>query len=354
MNPATSRFSRHACLTPLAAFALIASTSALVAEAAPQVTFDVVPVVACRDVSTDEFLTAYPDDRLVEFRVQVSSLFRGGDESDLVEFFYRFDSVNHSIRVVDYAPQTTLEGETAGNVSIEDKQESSNHAGLAVTAPFDWPVKVTGTGDLGGKENRSVRYELAPKMTPVAASGTIRRGYGVYFKLKPSRATSLEGSKEFRVTLRVPATWRGGRLLLSCTATGMQRGVVRPLNETLRCGARQFNMALFLEGDAEAQAAAERMTQAEQELLNSISSHRREIERQFYPTLAHKVGLFLDVIGPPVPEDWIAQLVFGPSTEQADSIARHMPEPVRSAANDYAVARRQLSQLGPGPTTEIK
>lgn len=332
-------------LPSLCVFAVAVTTACDEAPAALQVLFDMDPVIACRDVTPDDFRTANPDERLLEASLQISSLLRGGSESDLIEMFYRFESLDQSIRIADYSPRTTLEGRTAGNVSIENKREGTNHAGLAITAPFEWPVKVSGSGDIGEKGSHTVRYELAPKMLPVAASGTIRHGYGVFFKLKPSRGASLEGAKPFTLILRVPIQWRGGSLRLVCRATGIQRSVVRSLDETQVCGSRLFNLALFLDGDGEAKSAAEALAKAEQQLLVSISANRREIERRFYPTIVHKVGSLLDVVKPPVPEDWTAQILYGGDNAQIETISPHMPLPVQRAMSKYAIARREFRGL---------
>lgn len=320
----------------------------------PRVSFDSDPLVACRDVTPTEFAEANPDERLVRADIQVSSLIRNGGERDLIQYFYRVESPEETIRIVDYSPKTTMASDVAGNISVERKKEKTNHIGMALTGSIDWPVRVTGSGDVGSKSNNVERYELLPEKFAVAASGTVRRGYGVYFKLKPSRSTTLEGSKRFALVFRVPKEWRGEYVHFSCTAVGFRRGVVAPLDERTVCGARRFVIALYAQGDTSAKLAAERLARAEAGLLKTVSENQREIERRFYPTIVHKVGAMLDVIEPPVPDDWTQRLIYGTQQFGIAEIAKRLPSDVKEAVDEYAVAKRELFRMGMPEASEVQ
>lgn len=320
----------------------------------PRVSFDIDPLVACRDVTPPDFAEANPDERLVQADVEVSSLIRYGCEGDLIQYFYRVESPEETIRIVDYSPKTTMASDVAGNISIEKKKEKTNHIGMALTGPIDWPIRATGSGDLGNKSGNVERYELVPQSFAVAASGTVRRGYGVYFKLKPSRSTTLEGSREFTLVFRVPKEWRGDYIHLSCTAVGLRRGVVAPLNERTVCGARRFVVALYADGDTSAKLAAERLARAEAGLLKTVVENHREIEKQFYPTFVHRLGAMLDVIEPPVPDDWAQRLIYGTQETGIADIAERLPTDVREAVDEYAIAKRELFQMGTPEASEVQ
>jgi len=320
----------------------------------PRVTFDVNPLIACRDVTPADFAEANPDERLVRADVQVSSLIRKGGEDDLIQHFYRVKSPEETIQIVDYSPKTTLTSDISGNVTIEKKKENTNHVGLALSGPFDWPVKATGSGDLGTKSHDVVRYELLPQKSAIASSGTICRGYGVYFKLKPSRSTTLEGSKQLTLVFRVPKEWRGDYAHLSCTAIGLHRGGARPFDERMVCGHHRFVIALYADGDTSAKAAAERLARAELDLLKTASANRRAIEKRVYPTLVHKVGVMLDVIEPSIPNDWTQRLIYGTEETGIAKITKRLPSRVREAADEYAVAKRELFRLGVPEAPEVQ
>jgi hypothetical protein len=256
------------------------------------------------------------------------------------------EASGESYQVVDYQPQTKLASDVAGNVSVEKKTERSRGGGVSVTGPFDWPVKVSGSGDLGAKDQDAVRYELVPPMIPVAASGTIRGGSGVYFKLRASRSDCLEGAKEFSVTLRVPRRWRASLATFTCKAEGVERRFVPPVEEQVVCGRRRFLIALYQHGDLAAKRSAERLIEAQSNLVRALTANREEIERTFYPTVAHRLGVLLDVIPERLPRDWTEQLIFGNASRDFEQrVARRMPPPVRDAASQYALAREQISRL---------
>ncbi|MCH5377866.1 MAG: hypothetical protein JJ992_28250 [Planctomycetes bacterium] len=340
---------------PIAALILLGGFPSLGVRAETlQVQFDAYPAVGCRDVTPPEFASSNPDERMVEAAFEVSSLIHHGSEDNLLQYLYRLESRQPSVSIADYSPKTTLASNQAGPVAIERKTETNNHAGLAVTGPLDWPAKVTGSGDIGTKSQDSSRFELVPEMIPVTASGTIQRGQGVYFKLKPSRSDTLEGSRQFKVTFRVPGSWRGGYVQLTCTALGVDRGVVRPFDEQIICGNRRFVIALYLEGDAQAKAAAQRLVRAESELWRTVVSRQEEIERRSRPTFVHKVGVLFDAVRPLIPEDWTHQLVFGPHHEPMGKVADRLPPDVQEAVAEYELARRELRTLGDGQATDVQ
>ena len=324
------------------------------ASGPPHVYFDLAPVVACRDVTPKEFAEANPDEKLVQATFAISSLISSGDQEDLLQFFYRVESLEGTLQVFDYSPKTTLASEVAGNIGIEKKNEKSKHISLAVSGAFEWPVSGSGSGNLGSKSVDAVRYELVPQMVAVAASGTIRRGAGVYFKLRPSRSTSLEGAKEFTVVFRVGRSWRADCIQVMCKAVGIRRGVVLPLDDSIVCGQRRFLVALYLEGDLSAKAAAERFAHAASELRKTIAARRRDIEKRLYPTIVHRVGVLLDVIEPALPRDWADHLICDPDGSRLDAIAERLPSEVRDAVAEYALARRELFRLDTPETVDVQ
>lgn len=316
-----------------------------VSAAALEVSFDVTPSIACRDVTSAEFAEANPDERLIEAQIDVSSLIRRGTEEALLEYFYRFDSPRRTLRVTDYTPKTTLASDLAGNVTVENKQEATRGIGLTVAAPLDWPVKLGSSGEVGAKNLQATRYELLPPMSAVAASGTLDRGHSVYFKLRPSRSTSLEGSRSFTLVFRVAADWRADYVHLSCTAVGQTKGLLGSLDERTTCRRRRFVVALYAAGDASAKAAAERLVQAESELWKTISANRQALERHWYPTLAHRVGALLDGAAAALPDSVAEAIVYGDETPDRELLDRRLPAEVRQAVVRYTVARRALARL---------
>jgi hypothetical protein len=63
---------------------------------------------------------------------------------------------------------------------------------------------------------------LPPKQA-IVVSGTLSEGRGVFFKLKRSSQTSLEGVHQLAVTFVAPGAWRGGHVDVGCSARGERK-----------------------------------------------------------------------------------------------------------------------------------
>ena len=320
----------------------VVSFSSIVDAKPPQVRFDTLPVVACRDVTDDQFSILYPDERLLQATFEISSILERGSEGELKEFFLQMTSPQRSFHIVDYAPRTTLASDYAGGISIEKRKESSKSLGLRGAGGWE-SVKVTGFGDAGSKDTLTTKYELVAPMESITASGTIQNGCGVYFKLRRSRQDTLEGAKEYQVIFRVSQHWRGDMLQIRCEARGMQRGIVHQLDEEVRCGFAELPIALYLFGDEEARVIAEQFALANQKLRTTAIQSSHEIKRRSYPTVLHELGGLLDLAAPKIPSSWLEQVLSDDAP--GHSFENRLPAQVRSAASEYLVAKRELRKL---------
>lgn len=334
------------------------SALVLVAGAAdassPSIQFDVSSTIECRDVTPPEFAAANPDERLFEARFQVSSLIRNGSEDDLIQYFYRIESPRQSLQIVDYQPRTTLASELAGNITIEDKTEDTKQLGVVANGHVDYYVKGTGTAAIGSKDNSTVRYEKLPPLELLSSSGTLQRGSGVYFKLKPSSQTSLEGGKEFVVVMRVPAVWRGDFVYLRCQALGYRRGVVRTLDVRTTSGTGEFLVALYAAGDEQAKATAARFVRAESQLRAVAVTRADEIEKQAYPSVVSRVGAVFAAVEPKIPPSWLTDVIYDTSSADFDLYQQRLPTDVREAARNYLAAKSELHGLCGGDVIRVK
>jgi hypothetical protein len=116
---------------------------------------------------------------------------------------------------------------------------------------------------IGQKKTSSVKVELLPPLEAVAASGTLARGSAVFFKLKATPRTPLEGTKEYALVLSVPANWRADYLRVRCEAEGIRRSMFSSQGERVSSGQRDFVVALYQEGDEEARSIAENFSRRE-------------------------------------------------------------------------------------------
>src|SRR5689334_20658864 len=79
-------------------FALFAVAPAIAAEP-PRVQFDTPYVVACRDVTPANYVASHPGYKLIEAKLEISSLLVAGHEKDLTHYFVRVESPQHTLAI---------------------------------------------------------------------------------------------------------------------------------------------------------------------------------------------------------------------------------------------------------------
>jgi hypothetical protein len=223
----------------------------------PRVYFDMPLTIACRDVTPPEFAAANPGQKLVEARFEISSLLTPGEERDLAQYFTRIESPERKLTIVDYLPKTLHESLHAGPINVQDTDERSASLGINLSGQYEFITGAGANAGLGSKNVSCVKYDLLPPLETVAASGTLLRGNAVFFKLKASPRNPLEGAREYALVLRVPGDWRADYVRVRCEAEGIARAFVSSLDERVTAGRRDFLVALYHEGDAAAQTAAD-------------------------------------------------------------------------------------------------
>ncbi|MEX0791660.1 MAG: hypothetical protein WD045_00885 [Pirellulaceae bacterium] len=264
---------------PVSMLLLVFSLSDLQADGRP-ISFDVGMLVPSRDITTDDFRKVFPGEKLLEAQITVSSLINAAGSREPSEVVIRLESPNPRFQVHDYSPQTTLHSAIQGKISREHKSESDASAQIHLTGRYDKLLGGDATAGMGKRESTIEKYETLPEMEIVSASGTIRRGRGVYFRFKPSGQTALEGSKPLTLAFRVPADWRADTVRIDCTALAAESKFSGSLGNGHQVVARQiFTVALFHEGDNEAHAAAYRYIRAEEQLGYQISAQAAAIEK---------------------------------------------------------------------------
>ena len=336
------------------AVGILAVLTASVSRAeSPSITFDVHSTTVCRDVTPVGFSAAYPGQKLVEARFQVSSLIRDGNEQQIAQYLYRFASPNQSFAVVDYLPKTTLVSNVAGNVDVETRVESGSSIGISAAGHYAPLPSVDASAAKNAKRSSNVQFELLPKQELVAASGTMARASGAYFKLKPSGQFALEGAKDFALVLRVPIGWRADCIHLTCEAKLWKHSVLRaPRDNTISLNDR-FEIALFAEGDREAQATAAEFVRSQKRLLQVAQDYDSEIRTRRYANAAHEVGASLSLARPRIPSNWLKQVVYGGASVRELRFSRYLPQPVQDAVTDYLSWKNQLRQHNGSATRHL-
>lgn len=230
------------------------------AAALPRLGFDAAGAVECRDVTTGEFAAMNPGEKVIEARFRISVLFEEGKQENLEDVMVVIESPDKRLLVTDFAPKTELGTDVSGPISAVDMNEHTNSAGAMLGA--------SGVGHLGAAQaqlndskhkmaNRT--YKQLPAKYLLLASGTTLGEHGVFFKIKASPQTSLEGAKEFTCWFVVPRNWRGDWCLLSCKARAYHRNYFTSRLEI--CGQTDVVVGLYLAGDEQGKALARRLDQ---------------------------------------------------------------------------------------------
>lgn len=251
--------------------ALVVSCAALLGplKAAPAegaetgLAFDFGRTIECRDVTSADFADRYPDERIVEATLRLSVYLTSGAISDVETIRVEIGDVDRRLKVYNFSPGTRLESEFADAIETV-KTVESNHS-FEVSLGGEVPciggavanVTPSISGGKGGKEVVTEKQKrVAPQQT-VVASGTTNEEHGVFFILRPSPTTSLEGVHELKVQFVVPVTWRGDAIRVAVQAAGNQKVLWMTQQKVL--AQKSTAVALYLEGDFAARRAAERL-----------------------------------------------------------------------------------------------
>ena len=198
--------------------------------AKPYVEFDFARSAECRDVTPAERTKQYPDQRLVEMRLPISVRFRGVSAEDVAELDMEIDGTGAGLSVFDFSPDTQLESDVKRTIETTTtvKKDRSLEGSLGGVLPIPYSEAVAhvtpsiNAAISGGQVETEKMHRLPPKYA-VVVSGTSSAGRGVFFKLKRSSQTSLEGVHELAVTFVAPSDWRGGAVVVGCSARGSRK-----------------------------------------------------------------------------------------------------------------------------------
>ncbi len=239
-----------------------------------QVSFDLPEAIECRDATPESFAASHPALKVIEARFRISARMLDGSASDIVDFEYMLTSDDKTLRFQDYLPNTTLESAVADDqIEISDSSEKAKAGGAEAHVAYKI-FTIGATANQSSKKSECSHYKQIAAKELVLASGTINREHGVFFRLRPSRAASLEGAKEFTFLATVPKSWRADLCTISCTARSKKKTTFS--TSVAPTGAQQTQVAMYLAGDAEAAALAAELAQA-QEACAAATAHAAKI-----------------------------------------------------------------------------
>jgi hypothetical protein len=244
-----------------------------VAGTPPALEFDVPFSITCRSLPCTDPAKKDPGKDLIEVVVPISVRVHAGSEKDLKHCLYTLvdPTEAETLSVRDWLPRTELKTDYAKPIQINNERLAK--VGISLSAHYI----VAAASDASGQIKSGVAYEMLPPQEIVLASGTVHQGHGVFFKLKPSTQTTLEGMKSFSAIFAVPHGWRGGCLRLQCEAVGLNRSFVPKLDREVDSGVAVFCLALHLAGDEGAEKLADQVATCQQELFDCLINGQREM-----------------------------------------------------------------------------
>lgn len=191
----------------------------------PEIGFDVPKSLVCRDVTTEAFLAERPGERLIRVEAPISLLLYHGEPGKVEDLIVEIAGGAAGLRVHDYAPRTELASELAKPIEVKETRATDNSVGASLGGHLTGDVALTPTISAGTATKAStteVRSKLPPKQA-VIVSGTTSGRTGVYYKLRRSSQSTLEGERTFEVTFAAPEGWDGGTIEVRCVARGEKK-----------------------------------------------------------------------------------------------------------------------------------
>lgn len=300
-NDFVPRIVAHAALM----LALLSGTMAFAQS--PRVEFDVACLTPTTDVSDPKLDSRY---REIEARLPISILLASGNQNQLAEIVIRIESRHRNAEVVDFAPRTRLASSVVGNVEVTERGDERKHADLNLFGVVPAAPTVHGKASMGySDEHQAVwSYERLPPHEVLVASGTTDRGFGAFFKFRPSSQASLEGSHDLLLRLRVPKNWRSEIYDVTAIAYA-RRGKEFSFDDRPVAGQETFTLVFYQAGDDQARNAAAQMASDEERFRAIVYRDRKSIERKAFPSPLEKVGSVIGVVGPRIRESWYRDLL---------------------------------------------
>lgn len=264
-----------------------------------KVAFDIPNKVECRDVTPEKCAAVHPTMKVIEAKFRISASFVEGEEASTVDVVYMISSPEMRLKVLDFLPNTTLESTAEDHIEVTDSTESTD--ALTGDAKVAYSIlTLGGSANSTNKKTESNKYKKIPPKHLVLASGTVNRGNGVFYKLRPSQEASLEGAKEFVMLCIVPKTWRGDWCTVVCSARAKKKST---LSSTVAiAGIEQAHVGLYLEGDREASELSESLTEVQM-------AHGGVLSKQLTKEAAHTLEVLHSSAGNEEPNGFASEFL---------------------------------------------
>ena len=307
-----------------------------------QVAFDVNPMAPARESNSIGLMNQLPNSRMVDVQLDVSALFTPGDAAVITEYTVRIVSRHEDVQVADYSPRTEMQTDVFGPMQISQEGDRVREAAIRGAGGYPGVGTAQGYAYYHDNSHETVHYAKKPSMELLNAAGTLERRRGVYFKVRQSSQTTLEGARPFRIVFEVPNSWRADLLDVTIEAAGLENSHSKRPRVLY---AQQFVVALYQEYDENAANAATRYVRQQESLKQFAKTYAKTIEQRSYPTPIHKLGAKLDMYEPSIPQQWLETLVFQQGVSYNLTKLSHLPVDVRVAILNYLDQKHLMESM---------
>ncbi len=292
----------------------------------------------CKATETEQLNSGQ---KIVDVVVPVSLNLTTDSKISIRDFQVEIQWNQMAFQITQYRPRTTMQSNIVGNIKVEDRKDASASIGLDISSGYFDMVGGKAGLQAGTKNGKTIRYEETPKHNLLVTSGTIKRGTGVSFNFKPSRTTTLQGSRDLVIHCQVPEDWRGGILLVKCRATATRK-FLGTFDDDLQQGSA-FVVPVFLSGDQQARESAAEFVRTEQQLRSVWQRYQTEVHTD--KMLQHWNSLVVRSAAP-LPEHWVHKLIQASNDDWLEKYRKRLPSHIASSANEFVEARRELVKFG--------
>ena len=313
------------------------------------VAFDAPAIAVAVPVNPAVVNTPLTGGKLIRVKIPVSTFLSPEFTGQVSEYVVEIQSPQQSMRVVDFWPKQELYSDVQGTVSVDNKYHKDSHFAFNVSGGYEPFVRGNANGEFNEKIDSHQQFERKPPMQLLTSAGSVRRGFGVFYKFRPGPVPQLEGEREVAILFEVPQNWRADLLQVSMHAVGQDRSARA---ETL--GQSRLWMTVHQEGDQAAATQAQRYVAQERALRALAAASQKQIEEKSLPTFWHKMGAALEVVEPKIPADYLSQVLFGASSTKGtsqpyfDDATNRLPVNVRVAILDYWEQRDAMMKMATG------
>ena len=337
--------SRIVFSTVLLAACFISGLTEPTAARSPQaVSFDAPAIVVAEPLDANVSSAPTTGGTLLRIRMPVSTLIQPSFRGQIEEFVVEVDSPSRALRVLDFWPKTEVYSQIDGTIAVENYGQQNQNFAFKVSGAYEPFGRGSAAGDFHKHQQTESRYQQRPPMQLLTSSGTIGRGYGVFYKFRPGAVPVLEGDREIAMLVEAPAGWRAD--LLHITMRAVAAGTSAYAQHDLQVvGSSEMWTAVHRAGDPQAAEAARRFTATEQVVRRLAAANQNHIQDRSLPTVFHKVGAALDVVEPKIPNDFLKQILFNLNPQYFDTATSRLPVDLRVAALDYWDERAKLLNL---------